>query len=120
MIRILLVVLGCLSVGLGALGTFTPGLPTTPFILLASWAFYRSSPQTSTVAVKLPIGKIHQRIPEAKGAHRQKEALCHRHDGADVYAVNPVLHSDSDSQNHSGMCRADWKHCSRFFCTYGK
>ncbi len=41
--RIFLIVVGILSVFLAILGILLPGLPATPFLLLASYAFARSS-----------------------------------------------------------------------------
>lgn len=42
-LRPLLIAFGFLCVGLGVVGIVTPGLPTTIFLIMAAWAFSRSS-----------------------------------------------------------------------------
>ncbi|MCU4677496.1 YbaN family protein [Catenovulum sp. 2E275] len=53
--RILLLAFAFVSLGLGILGIFIPGLPTTVFILMSSWAAAKCSPKLSSKLLSHPI-----------------------------------------------------------------
>lgn len=53
--RILLVTAGLVNVGLAYLGWLLPGLPMTPFVLLASYCFARSSPRLQGWLLRTPF-----------------------------------------------------------------
>ena len=52
--RYLYLGLGLLSVGVGGIGVFVPGLPTTVFFIIAAWAFSKSSPRLENWVLGLP------------------------------------------------------------------
>ena len=70
--RIIYIIFGCLAVILGTIGVVVPGLPTTPFVLLASWCFYKSSPRLQTWLLQSFLGKYIQEYKAKGGLTTQK------------------------------------------------
>ncbi|GAB4385695.1 MAG: hypothetical protein Kow0022_12570 [Phycisphaerales bacterium] len=52
-----LAAVGVACVGMGAIGVFVPGLPTTIFLIIASWCFTRSCPWLEERVRRLRIFK---------------------------------------------------------------
>lgn len=64
----LYLILGCLSLALGAIGIFLPILPTTPFVLLSAFLFERSSEKFHRLLLENRIfGKYIKDYTEKKG-----------------------------------------------------
>jgi uncharacterized protein len=76
LIKPILIVLGTISLGLGTLGIFIPGLPTTPFLLLTAGLYIRSSEKLYQKLISTRvIGKYIQEFQNRKGMTvRQKAA----------------------------------------------
>ena len=55
--KILWICLGCIGVGIGAVGTVVPMLPAFPFLLLAAFSFARSSEKLHTWFVNTKLYK---------------------------------------------------------------
>lgn len=72
--RRIYIVIGCLCVALGAIGVVVPGLPTTPFLLAASWLFYRSSPRLQEWLLESPLG-LYVRSYQSRGGMRPSTKL---------------------------------------------
>ena len=55
--KILYVILGCIGVGLGAVGAVLPLLPSFPFLLLAAFCFARSSEKLNSWFINTKLYK---------------------------------------------------------------
>ncbi len=65
--KTLYIVLGSVSIVLGIIGIFVPGLPTTPFLLLSSWLFYKSSKKLHDRLHRSRLGKYIRRYESREG-----------------------------------------------------
>ncbi|AUM95226.1 TPA: YbaN family protein [Clostridium botulinum] len=59
--KVLLLIIGFISLGLGVIGVFLPILPTVPFLLLSSFCFIKSSKRISIWFENTNIYKKHVR-----------------------------------------------------------
>jgi uncharacterized protein len=53
--RVALAAVGVVAVALGAIGVFVPGLPTTIFLIVASYCFTRSCPWLEERLLRVPL-----------------------------------------------------------------
>ncbi len=77
--RLLFVAAGLTCVGIGYVGVFVPGLPTTPWVMLASYCFARSSPRLERWLKRSPVfGKLLRDWDEHRGIRRPVKifAVC--------------------------------------------
>ena len=69
--------LGLVCAAVGIVGVFVPGLPTTEFILAASYLFSRSSPALEGWLERHPwLGPPLRRFRETRGMPRKAKALA--------------------------------------------
>lgn len=70
--RIVLIIVGLLSLVLGIVGIFLPLLPTVPFILLAAACFSRASKRMHGYLLRLPFaGKVIDDYEKGQGVPRR-------------------------------------------------
>lgn len=73
--RWMLIGAGLICVGLGALGILLPGLPTTPFLLLAAYCFARSSEHFHSWLINHRwFGNYVRNFEEGRGMTRRAKA----------------------------------------------
>lgn len=75
--RVLWVAVGLVASAIGGLGVVVPGLPTTPFFILAAWCFSRSSPRLEQWVLDLPgVGPLVRDHRSGLGVPRRVKVLA--------------------------------------------
>ena len=93
--KTLFVALGVLSLTMGIVGIFVPGIPTTEFVLAASYLFARSSPRLQHwLESNRWFGPTLRRFRETRGMPRKTKMLAIASMwiglGASIYALASV------------------------------
>jgi hypothetical protein len=89
--------LGCLCVSVGAVGVVVPGLPTTPFLVLAAACFVRGSPTAYRKLLGHPrFGPLIRNFRAGRGVPRKVKYTAFAVMGVFVaFAMGPGLPDDS-------------------------
>jgi uncharacterized membrane protein YbaN (DUF454 family) len=75
--KTLYMALGVLSLSMGIVGVFVPGIPTTEFVLAASYLFARSSPRLERwLESNRWLGPSLRRFRETRGMPRRAKAFA--------------------------------------------
>lgn len=75
--KTLCLILGYLSLGIGIMGIFIPGLPTTPLLLLSAWFFARGSRKVHERLMRNRVTGFYIRsYHERGGMTRRQKALA--------------------------------------------
>jgi uncharacterized membrane protein YbaN (DUF454 family) len=95
-VKLLLNLIGIIAVVLAVLGVFLPLLPTTPFLLLASACFVKSSPRLHRWLLNNPLfGEYLKNIQEKKGIPLKGKVitllLLWTSLAFSIYTVRPLL-----------------------------
>ncbi|WP_151637860.1 YbaN family protein [Noviherbaspirillum aerium] len=94
--KLLLNMIGLIAIALGILGIFLPLLPTTPFLLLASACFMRSSPRLHQWMLNNPLfGEYLKNIQEKRGIPLKGKLITlivlWTSMGYSIYIVRPLM-----------------------------
>jgi uncharacterized membrane protein YbaN (DUF454 family) len=74
MLKVLLIILGTISLMLGILGIFVPGLPTTPFLLLTAFLYLKGSKRLYNWLIKNRfLGKYITNYQRRKGMTKKQK-----------------------------------------------
>ena len=75
--RLVYLVAGLVFVGIGGIGIFVPGLPTTVFFIMAAWCFSRSSKRLEQWVLNLPgIGPMVKDYRSGLGMPRRAKVIA--------------------------------------------